>query len=109
MAIPAQFAPTFPCFSVFDDTCKSPCFAAVSNQGKGLVVLTDEDLLDRYRRSNPEAIGPAIMIDSGPQMVLFLDSLPGVTHIAFDPTAAGTAFTVDRKTFYDAVVRLMRG
>jgi hypothetical protein len=107
MATPTGFAPTFPCFSVLDKTFRVPC-CVKSISGVGLVVLTDDDLLDRFRRNDAGAVGPVVRCDSAPQLLLYLDSLPEwVTHVAFDPTETNQAVLVDFKTFYDAVLGAM--
>jgi hypothetical protein len=91
--IPTQFVPTFPCFGLFAEDCRGP-YLVKSASGIALLLLTDDDLLDRFRNENG-AVGPVIRIDSAPQLILFLDSLPqNVTHVAFDPNVAGKATTV---------------
>ena len=92
---PTKFMPTFPCFSIFDDEGRGPVIVETTDGAKALVVLTDEDLLKRYRLEHEET-GPAIRYEFATQMGLFVDSLVVagvVTEVAFDP-GMGKATTV---------------
>jgi hypothetical protein len=80
-----QFMPTFPCFSILADDCRGPAIAETGGGNTGLIVLTDEDLLRRFREEHGAA-GPTIRFEFAGQLALYLDALPGdVKHVAFDP------------------------
>ena len=102
---PTQFMPTFPCFSVFTDECRGPCLVRTSSGNNALLVLTDEDLLRRFREQEG-ATGPTIRFEMAGQLVLYLDALPqDVTHIAFDPSVSGKAVTVLATELYQRLLR----
>jgi len=83
MTVP--FMPILPCFSILADDCRGPVIAETRAGNKGLVVLTDEDLLRRFREEHG-VIGPTIRFEFVGQLAEYLDALPAdVTHVAFDP------------------------
>jgi len=103
--IPTQFMPMFPCFSVFTDECRGPYLVKTESGSKALLVLTDEDLLRRFREQE-RVVGPTIRFDMAAQLVLYLDALPqDVTHVAFDPNAGGKAVTVLAAELYQRLLR----
>jgi hypothetical protein len=58
------------------------------------MVLTDDDLVSRYRREH-DANGPTVRFESAGQMVLYLSALPAnVAHVAFDPAGRATVVSV---------------
>ena len=60
---PTLFIPTFPCFCVFADDCKGPYLVETGGGNRALLVLTDDDLLRRFRETG-EVAGPTIRFDS---------------------------------------------
>jgi hypothetical protein len=55
-----------------------------------LVLLTDDDLLQRYRREHG-FVGPTIRFENAPQLTLYLNSIPqNITHITIDPSTEST-------------------
>lgn len=98
--IPTDFAPTYPCFGLFDDDCRGPYLVSTGSGSSALLILTDDDLLERFRKQTG-SVGPAIRFDNAAQLVLFLDSLPNtVTYIAFDPSVSAKAITVAATELY---------
>ena len=69
---PTQFMPTFPCFSVFTEDCEGPYLVTAKGGAKALLVLTDEDLLQRLREQG-EATGPTIRFEMAGQLL----AIPG--------------------------------
>lgn len=101
--IPTQFLPTFPCFSVFADDCQRPYIVGTPS-AMALLVLTDEDQLERFRRTS-EAVGPTIRFDVPGQLVLYLDALPpNITHVAFDPSVIDRAVVVSARELVKRVL-----
>jgi len=95
-----QFMPTFPCFSVLADDCREPYLVETQSGAKALLVLTDEDQLQRFRERG-ETAGPTIRFEMAGQLALYLDALPkDITHIAFDPSVIGKAVTVSASELY---------
>jgi hypothetical protein len=97
--------PAFPCFSVFTDECRGPYLVKTESGNNALLVLTDEDLLGRFRKQEG-VTGPTIRFEMAGQLVLYLDALPqDVTHIAFDPSVRGKAVTVLATELYQKLLQ----
>ena len=95
-----QFMPTFPCFSVFADDCRGPYLVETQRGAKALLIVTDEDQLQRFRERG-EAAGPTIRFEMAGQLALYLDALPkDITHVAFDPNMIRKAVTVAASELY---------
>lgn len=56
-----------------------------------MVLLTDEDVFERYRRRYGQESHGAIRIGDALNLLEFLENLPpSITHVAFDPTESAT-------------------
>jgi hypothetical protein len=80
----AQFLMVFPAYAIRDRN-DFHYIATPSESTPAIVILTDDDLLDRYRADHG-LIGAGVPFYSAPELALFLDLLPRhVTRIAIDP------------------------
>ena len=85
---PTKFMPNLPCYSIFDPDTKGP--HTIPHAGsKAIVVLTDSDLLARYRDES-EQEGVAFLFDDFLRMTKFLDSYRDIEYLAFDPSGHRT-------------------
>lgn len=77
----------FPCFALVRNLRRG-CVAECANDGTlSLVVLTDEDLLRRYRKQKVARTAVPYRFDSPEELRAFLRALPAqITHVTFDPT-----------------------
>lgn len=104
MAVPSQFVLMFPCFAIMSENGRGAVIQELSDGRIALVLLSDEDLLRRYRVEH-QFVGPTIRFEFTPQLVLYLDTLPPeVTHVIVDP--ARTGFTA---SIADFVQKFSRG
>jgi hypothetical protein len=96
-----QFLIMFPCFTVMNRECTSGVLVPQEDRQIACVILTDEDLLRRFRVQHRFG-GPTIRFEFEFQLFLYLRSLPpSVTSVAFDPgkTSAVTYPLVRLKRF----------
>jgi hypothetical protein len=80
------FLVTFPCYCVEALNGKGGAFERVQKGLYSLVVLTDEDLLERYLENRGLVGHPVLTIESAGELVELLDRLPHpVGLVTFDP------------------------
>ncbi len=85
MEEPAKFMLMFPCFAIMTPSGKGAVVQHLEGGRTGLVLLSDEDLLLRYRREHGLS-GPTIRFDHAAQVALYLEGLPPeITHVILDP------------------------
>ena len=86
MAIPFPgFVLVFPCYAIESESCSGPFVRRFDDGRIAIILLTDDDLLERYRRQHG-LHGATIQFDDEPQLVLYLDDMPtNITHIIIDP------------------------
>jgi hypothetical protein len=80
------FLVSFPCYCVESMSGEGGAFERVRPGVYALVVLTDDDLLDRYMHERNLVGHPILQIDSADALVELLDRLPpAVGLVTFDP------------------------
>lgn len=80
-----QYYVSFPCYALFDPE-GMPEAAPADDGTAALIVLTDDDLLDRYLHSVDDADWTVRVLNGPADISRLLDEIPGgITHITFDP------------------------
>jgi hypothetical protein len=92
-----RFVLTFPCFTIMNTNGKGGVVLPQDDGNIACIILTDEDLLQRFREEHG-LHGSPLRFEHYGQLFLFLRTLPpSVTLIAFDPgKAAATVYPVER-------------
>ncbi len=87
------FTPSFPCFCISSDNEKGGSFESAGPGQLALILLTDDDLLDRYVLEK-EYLGNAVQtIDSPAELLTMLDRLPPqVGLVTFDPVGGNNLY-----------------
>lgn len=77
---------TYPCFILTSGTVPGFICHEVAGGGKAVTILTDEDLLDRYRWELGLHDRPALQFDSPAELLRTLRKFPAdITHVVVDP------------------------
>lgn len=77
---------TYPCFILTSGIAPGFICHEITGGGKAVTILTDEDLLDRYRWDLGLHDRPALQFDSPAELLRVLRKFPSdVTHVVVDP------------------------
>jgi hypothetical protein len=83
---PRALVVTFPCFILTSGVPPGFFCHEIDDGGKAVAILTDDDLLDRYRREMGLDDRPALQFDSAAELLSRLRKLPeAITHVVVDP------------------------
>lgn len=104
-----SFLSWFPACAVLDNECARPVLVKIDDQRTAMLVFTNPDLLHRYRTSANGCIGPAVVFELPPQLLMYIDALgEEVTDVVFDPDESGDhGTTVTYDTINEAILRLV--
>lgn len=85
-ALYSQFYVHFPCYAVLSEDGRGFLAESAVDGSTALVLLTDDDLIRRYRESRG-TMGVAVPVADAKQLRRVLKALPRhVTHVTFDPS-----------------------
>ena len=99
MTATEEFELVFPCFAINE---KGPIVRQFDDGRVALVILTDNDLLERYRQDNNLA-GETIQFDNERQLVQYLMKVPNaIAYITVDP--AQSTFTISIADFIGTIL-----
>lgn len=92
----------FPCYALLTDDLSRFVTEPAADGTAALVLLTDDDLLRRYRQARGR-VGLPVEVADAPALARLLRVLPAddVTHVTFDP-AAGFHRRFPRRLVLDA-------
>jgi hypothetical protein len=86
-----QFMVNWPCFAMMAEDCKGPFVQPISANGSpglALVILTDEDLLRKFRADGGH-VSPTIRFELAGQLLFYLEALPeAIGFVWLDPSAS---------------------
>lgn len=78
----------FPCFAIMSSDCRGGVILELTDGTAAAVLLSDEDLLDRYRIEH-KLVGPTVRFDHAGQLALYLNMTPQrLSCVAIDPSPA---------------------
>ncbi len=82
----SQFCLHFPCYALRDPRGAGYADESASDGTRAVVLLTDEDLVERYHRDRRlERHLPVVLADVGSLARFLRRQPPAVTHVTFDP------------------------
>ena len=80
-----QYMIMFPCYTLASQSGQGVVIQPMDDGHIAIVLLTDEDLLQRYREAN-NLQGATITFNNAFELLAFCDDLPqNVTHVTIDP------------------------
>jgi hypothetical protein len=83
----SQFCLHFPCYALRRPDGKRYADESASDGSRAVVLLTDEDLVERYSRDRELAKHLTVVLADVGSLARFLRRLPpDVTHVTFDPS-----------------------
>ena len=82
----SQFYVHFPCYALLSEDGRGFLAETAADGSTALVLLTDDDLIRRYRDAR-KTVGVAVPVADAKQLRRVLKALPGhVSHVTFDPS-----------------------
>ena len=83
----SQFCLHFPCYALRQGSGAGFAIEPASDGTAAVVLLTDEDLVERYHRERGLAKHLPVILSGAGSLARFLRQLPpAVTHVTFDPS-----------------------
>lgn len=82
----SDYCVPFPCYALLGGGGRGYITEVAPDGSKSLVLLTDEDLMQRYQTKRP--VGPTIPValEHPRSLASLVDTLPAeITHVTFDP------------------------
>ena len=82
----SQFYVHFPCYALLTEDCSGFLAEGIGDGTVALVLLTDDDLIRRYREAR-KLDGVPYRVTDARQLRRILKAVPvGLTHVTFDPS-----------------------
>lgn len=82
----SQFYVHFPCYALLSEDGRGLLAESVGDGSTALVLLTDDDMIRRYRDAR-NTVGVPVEVSDARHLRRVLKAMPaGVTHVTFDPS-----------------------
>lgn len=82
----SQFYVHFPCYALLSEDGRGFLAEAVGDGTAALILLTDDDMIRRYRESRG-TVGVPVRVGDARHLRRVLKAVPaGLTHVTFDPS-----------------------